>query len=350
MKKLTAIALVSIAMVACKKENAATKITKVDEKTGKVITVEVPKDSVAEVKTNPAIKDSLGVFTQKFHLEKGKTYPFTTLQKQVMTITGPDGKTQSATNEGTDDVTFTVKDFKDKIYDITINFIGKKSSQTGNGKTLVIDTKLAAPTEPALKQEWTMQKALTGNQLQMKMDENGKILSITGFEPVYEKISKTVSSLTKDQKIIKGMSEQVKNGFNEKSLKEQFSKNILVLPSKGVKIGQKWTQSENMSPDGKLKLVSTYTLKSVGNGQVVISVNGGIPYKSQKASQGPLTRSMSTELAQSGTITFDQNTGWLKNQNISVKTTQKETVSDGKQTQSMTSVNNSTLMVNPNTK
>jgi hypothetical protein len=54
--------------------------------------------------------------------------------------------------------------------------------------------------EEALKQEWAMQKALTENKLQMKMDVKGKILSITGFDPVYAKITKTLSGLTKDQK------------------------------------------------------------------------------------------------------------------------------------------------------
>ena len=64
MKKITAIALISIALVSCKKETKT--ITKVDPATGKTITVEVPEDSVkAEIANavTPAIKDSLGVYT-----------------------------------------------------------------------------------------------------------------------------------------------------------------------------------------------------------------------------------------------------------------------------------------------
>ena len=64
MKNIVALALISLAVISCKKET--TTITKVDPKTGKTITVEVPADSVAEVKANPAIKDSLGIFTQTF--------------------------------------------------------------------------------------------------------------------------------------------------------------------------------------------------------------------------------------------------------------------------------------------
>ena len=88
-------------------------------------------------------------------------------------------------------------------------------------------------------------------------------------------------------------------------------------------------------------------LKSVGDGVAVIAVTGGIPKKSDKKTQEGVTRSMSSELSQNGIITLDQNTGWIKNQMISVKTTQSETLSDGKQSQTMKSVSNSTVEVNP---
>ena len=133
-------------------------------------------------------------------------------------------------------------------------------------------------------------------------------------------------------------------------MKDQFSKNLTLIPTKGAKIGEKWTETENATPDGKVKITTTYTLKSVGDGNAVISVAGGIPKKSEKKTQEGITRSVSSELSQTGTITLDQNTGWIKNQNIAVKTTQAETLSDGKQSQTMKSVSNSSVMINPSTK
>ena len=80
MKKITAIALLSIAIVSCQKETKT--VTKVDPKTGKTITVEVPVEDKETAKVeNPAIKDSLGVYHATFKLEKGKTYPFSTYQE-----------------------------------------------------------------------------------------------------------------------------------------------------------------------------------------------------------------------------------------------------------------------------
>ncbi len=349
MKKFTAIALLAITLVACKKETQT--VTKVDPETGKTITVEVPVTDSLQIENSQAdvlaIKDSLGIYKQTFKLEKGETYPLITFQKDVQTMTAPDGKTQSGTSEMTDEMSFTVNDFKDGIYDISINLTGKRNSQSANGKTVAVDTKQAEPKDEQLKMMWKVNKALVGNKLNLKMNEAGKVISITGFDTIYNKIAASVGSAIKDAKDKTAFINNFKQSFNEKMLKDQFTKNLVLIPAKGVKIGEKWSQSENATPDGKIKLTTTYTLKSVDDGTAQISVAGGIPKKSDKQTQEGVTRSMSSELSQNGTITLDQKTGWVKNQNISVKTTQTETLSDGKQSQTMKSISNSTVVVNP---
>lgn len=352
MRKFTAIALLSITLAACKQETKT--VTKVDPETGKTITVEVPvenpTDSAKIERTQaavPAIHDSLGIYKQTFKLEKGQTYPLVTYQKDVQTMTAPDGKSQSGTSEMTDEMSFTVNDFKNGTYDITINLTGKRNSQSANGKIVSVDTKQAEPKDEQLKMMWKVNKALVGNKLNLKMTENGKVLSITGFDAVYNKISASVGSTIKDPKEKTAFLSSFKQSFNEKMLKDQFDKNLVIIPAKGAKIGEKWSHSENATPDGKIKLTTTYTLKSVDNGVAQIAVTGGIPKKSDKKTQEGITRSMSSELSQNGTITLDQNTGWVKNQNIAVKTVQTETLSDGKQSQTMKSSSNSTVVVNP---
>jgi hypothetical protein len=348
MKNIAVIALISIALVSCKKET--TKITKVDPKTGKTITVEVPTDSITKVAENAAIKDSAGVYKQTFKLEKGKTYPLTTYQRDVKTMSDPQGKTITGTSEATDEMSFTVNDIKNNIYDITLNLIAKRNSQTSQGKTIVVDTKQAIPKEDDLKMIWNINRALTSNKLNMKMDLKGNVISITGFEPVYTKVSTAVGTLVKDANQKASVVASLKESFNEKVLKDQFTKNLTIIPKKGAKVGEKWTNTENADPNGKIKVTSNYILKSVGNGVAEIGVTGGIPKKTDKQAQGPMTHSISTELVQNGTIKFDENTGWITNQNITVKTTQEETISDGKQSQSMKSVSNSSVMVNPSAK
>ncbi|NHW22392.1 hypothetical protein HA072_25485, partial [Escherichia coli] len=91
----------------------------------------------------------------------------------------------SGTQEMTDEITFTVNDFVNGTYDITVNLVGKVNKSSSQGKTVVIDTKQAAPKEEQLKGMWTVNKALSGNKLQMKMDEKGNVISISGFDAVY---------------------------------------------------------------------------------------------------------------------------------------------------------------------
>ncbi|MDO4225060.1 MAG: hypothetical protein Q4C75_04130, partial [Bergeyella zoohelcum] len=121
MKKLTTLAILSILLSACNKETKT--ITTTDPKTGKTITKEVP---VAEEKPAEelAIKDTDGVFSQSLKLVKGETYPLITVQKNTQSITAPDGQKVSANSQSTDEMSFKIEDFKDGVYDITINLIG----------------------------------------------------------------------------------------------------------------------------------------------------------------------------------------------------------------------------------
>ncbi|NHN20606.1 DUF6263 family protein, partial [Bacillus amyloliquefaciens] len=80
---------------------------------------------------------------------------------------------------------------------------------------------------------------------------------------------------------------------------------------------------ENTSPDGKVKLSSTYTLKSVDENTAVVAVSGGIPAQNEKNTQNGITQSLNASLKQNGTLTFDTKTGWFKNQNMTVNTSQK---------------------------
>lgn len=343
MKKLTAFALIALTLIACKKETKT--ITKVDPKTGKTETgtVEVSPEESAKPK---AIADSSGVYKQKFILEKGATYPLVSYQREIQSLTAPDGKTMSATNETTDEMSVTVNDFKDNIYDLTLNMTGKRMSSSANGKTMVIDTKQAAPKDDALKMDYLVSKGLAGNKLNVKMDTYGNILSVTGFDTIYNNLKKAISGTVKDKKQQDAFIESFKTSFNENMMKEQLGKNLKLLPAKGAKIGEKWTDSEDIIP-GKLKQNLTFTLVKVEDGKAEIGLTGIIPSKSDKQTQNGMTHTMSVGGTESGKIIIDENTGWLLNQNLNIKTTQKESVTDGKQTQTMSKNSTTSIIINP---
>jgi hypothetical protein len=130
----------------------------------------------------------------------------------------------------------------------------------------------------------------------MKMDTKGNVISITGFDAVYSKVANSVGSLIKDKNQKESVVASLKESFNEKVLRDQFNKNLTIIPKKGAKIGEKWTNSENADAQGRIKVTSNYILKSVGNGVAEISVTGGIPKKVNKENQGDVTHSLSRNL------------------------------------------------------
>ncbi|EKB56900.1 DUF6263 family protein [Bergeyella zoohelcum] len=350
MRKITATLAIAIVLFSCNKKETKT-IEQVDPKTGKVTQIEVPvQDSVEIAKKEAekfAIRDSAGVYHQYLRLEVGKEYPFTTQQKDVATVKMPDGTSQTVTRENTDVINFKVNAVQGGVYDMDIIFVSKKTTQTGMGVTQTVDTKAPAPKDEGLKNRWEIEKALTGNTLKMKLKENGEIISITGFDAVYNKLNTTVAKLTKDKKQQEAVLKEMKASFTEKIIRDQFSKNIFILPKKGAKIGETWSHSENVSPDGKVKLTSNYTLKKVENGIAEITVSGGVPKQTQKDTQQGVTQTLTSELSQNGSYQFDTKTGWIKSQNITVKNKESQSFTDGKRTETMTNSSVMTVIVNP---
>lgn len=340
-KRIFALGVIGLALVACNNDKKTGQ--KMNSETGKVESVEIKKEENAAPK---AISDSVGVYTQKFILEKGKTYPFSSVQKEVQTIKDPSGKSMKGTQEIVDERNIVVNDFQNGVYDLTINILGKKMTSIADGKTVVIDTKQPAPKDEQLKNIWTINNTLVGSKFSVKMKENGEVISIKGIDELYKKVEKAITPFVKEAEQKKQFVEYFKQGFNEKMLKEEFSAGINILPKKGVKLGESWMISENIDPEGKVKSNITYTLNKIENGVVEVSVKGNIPVKSNKQTQNGITMTMSVEGSQNGTLKIDENTGWVLSSKMNIKTTNKQTMTDGKRTETMTAVSESTVSVN----
>lgn len=340
-KRIFALGVIGLALVACNNDKKTEQKTNSDS--GKVENVEKKEE---ENIIQKAISDSAGVYTQKFILEKGKTYPFSSVQKEVQTIKDPSGKSMKGTQEIVDERNIVVNDFQNGVYDLTINILGKKMTSIADGKTVVIDTKQPAPKDEQLKNIWTINNTLVGSKFSVKMKENGEVISIKGIDELYKKVERAITPFVKEAEQRKQFVEYFKQGFNEKMIKEEFSAGINILPKKGVKLGESWTISENIDPEGKVKSNITYTLNKIENGVVEVSVKGNIPVKSNKQTQNGITMTMSVEGSQNGTLKIDENSGWVLSSKMNIKTTNKQMMTDGKRTETMTAVSESTVSVN----
>lgn len=336
-KRIFAVGIIAMAMISCNKDKKT--VTKINPETGKTEVIEVQE-------LPKAISDSAGIFTQKFILEKGKTYAFSSTQKETQTIKNNEGKSMSGTQESIDERNVTVDNFDNGVYDLTIHILGKTMKSVVDGKTVEIDTKKPTPKDENLKSIWTINNTLAGSKFTVKMKENGEVISVSGLNDLYAKVEKAITPMIKDAKQRKAFIEQFKQGFNEELIKQEFSEGINILPKKGVKIGESWTKTDNISPDGKIKSSTTYTLAKVENGVVEVTMKGGIPAKSDKQTHEGITATISVEGTQNGSLKLDQNTGWIMNSKLNIKTTNKQTMTDGKRTESVTQVSDNTITIN----
>lgn len=340
-RRIFAVGVLGLALVACNNDKKTEK--KINPETGKEEVVNI-EEVVEEPKK--AISENEGVFTQNFILEVGKTYPFSSTQKEVQTIKDPQGKTMSGTTEVVDERNIVVEKFENGIYDLTLNVLSKRMTSKADGKTVVIDTKQPAPKDENLKGMWTINSALAGSKFGVKMRENGEVISISGIDELYKKLEKAITPLIKDANHRKQFLENFKLGFNEKIMKEEFSKGINILPQEGAKIDGTWNETENLDAEGKIKNTTTFTLVKVGDGVAEIKVKGGIPKKSEKETREGITATMSIEGTQSGTIKVDENTGWIQTSTMTIKTINKQSFTDGKNTESATSTTETTITIN----
>jgi len=346
MKKILAASAIALSIIACKKEG------KIDDKNTEIsnngisATNSDAEKQVEEIKDIPAITDSAGVYKLKYKLEKGETYPLVMVQKNVDNMS-MDNQSQSQTSETIDNISFTVTDFQNGIYDFDVTLKSKKQVGTdAQGNNLNVDTQGSEPQDEQLKMIWKINKALMGNTLKLKMTENGKILSITGFDPIYNKVVTALSSI-KEKKDRDGILQGLKETFNENILKMQFKTNLSFFPEKGIKIGESFTETENLDPEGTIKSSTTFTLAKVDNEFAHFTIKGGIPKKSDKQEQNGITNTISLVGVQSGDINIDKNTGWMKNSKVTMQTTQTQTLSDGKQSQTGKQISVATTSINP---
>lgn len=345
MKKLATLALVALTLAACKKD------PKTEGKTSETIKTENPAKSAdtPEQQAQPiqAITDSAGVYTLKYKLEKGKTYPFVMIQKNNESV-DLGGKKQSQSNSVTDNISFTVTNYADGVYTFDVLFNSKKQvGTTPDGKSITLDTQGAEPKEEQLKALWKVNKAMMGHKVQLKMKDNGEILNITGFDPIYKAVTKAINTTVKDEKTRKGLLEGFKNSFNEEVLKSQFQMNLNFFPSKGLKVGESYTETENLDPEGKLKSKTTFTLAKIDDQYAHFSVKGNIPKKSNKETKNGITSTVSISGSQTGSIKLNTKTGWMDNAKVTIKSTQSQTLSKGEQSQTATHTSVATTTINP---
>ena len=108
---------------------------------------------------------------------------------------------------------------------------------------------------------------ISGKSFIMKVDEEGNIIEVSGFEEMYAGMMNAIN-LNEDQKA-KGLT-ALKNQFNEKSVKDQFAQLFTIYPNKEIKTGDTWERNYSSVGNLPAKYSTTYTVKGIEGDHVTL--------------------------------------------------------------------------------
>ncbi|MBL7746498.1 MAG: hypothetical protein JNM19_03675, partial [Chitinophagaceae bacterium] len=152
--------------------------------------------------------------------------------------------------------------------------------------------------------------AIKGRQFVMKVNAEGKVEEVSGFEGMAEAIADSLQLNEKERaKMMSGFNQQ----FNEKEMKGQFERVLYIFPNKEVKVGDSWEKTTSAGKQmGGGTYTSTYTVKDIEGEMVTLEEKSKINAASGDGVSGNI----------SGILTVDSKTGLVvdADQEMSLKT------------------------------
>jgi len=254
----------------------------------------------------------------KFNLEKGKTYDFEIvmdLDQEVMqqnnkigfiasyalAVTEDDGKIKSLTGE--------YKDFK-----MSMKMMGQEINIDGAKKPVQLNEDSSQNNPLALLSNAF--SGIIGKKFNLKVDETGNILEVTGFEELISGMIDAMN-LTEEKKLM--VTASLKDQFNAEKIRESFAPLFNIYPDKPIKTGDSWERSYKLKSGSAIKYSTKYTLKSFNGENALLNVNTRIESVSDTTAS-TILGDMKMSGTQTGVMTVNTKSGLVVsaelNQNI----------------------------------
>ncbi|HKO82104.1 MAG TPA: DUF6263 family protein [Chitinophagaceae bacterium] len=262
-----------------------------------VITVLVTIISIQSCKSPSAGK------VLKFNLEKGKAYDYDLIWDMDQQMMGQDSKINISGG-----YTIDVTDDKNNVKTLKAVYKDFKMYMKMMGMELDIDTD--KPVEPLSGEDikanplGMMSRIFTGikgKEFIMKVDEEGKVLEVSGFEQI---VNGMVDSLETGEDIKMQIRASLKDQFNAQNIKDQFAQVFTIFPNKEVKVGDTWEKSWQLGGRMPAKYVTKYTVKEIEGDHVSLAAQTSI---------GSDNDDMKIKGTQTGNLLVDSKTGLVIN-------------------------------------
>jgi hypothetical protein len=208
----------------------------------------------------------------KFNFEKGKGYDYELISNMDEGLMG-----QSVQMDMSFYYSMDVTDDDGTMKTIATTVDRFKMKMGVAGMNLDIDTDKPMPDfgetkdgKNPLKMLNGLFSAIKGQKFSMKVDAEGKVQEITGFENMANTI---VDSMALDEEQSRQMKEKFSQQFNAEKMKGQFARMFYIFPNKEVKVGDSWQKSSDISGEMGGKYNSTYKVTDIEGDMVTLDEN-----------------------------------------------------------------------------
>lgn len=225
-------------------------------------------------------KSSTAAKLLKFNFEKGKGYDYEMTMSMDQEVMG-----QPIQMDMTSYYSMDVKEDDGITKTINSSIDRFKMKIGAAGMNLDIDTDKPLPSlgetgegKDPMKIINTLFGAIKGQRFTMKVDAEGKVLDVKGFEDMAKKI---VDSIGLDESEKEQMIQQFNKQFNGEKMKSQFERAWYIFPNKEVKIGDSWQKNTSLGVDemGGGNYNSTYKVTDIEGNMVTLEETTAIESK-----------------------------------------------------------------------
>jgi hypothetical protein len=236
----------------------------------------------------------------KFNFENGKGYDYEMTTSMDQEIMGQSMKMDmsayysmevAADDGNTKTITTSIDRFKMKVDVVGMNLeVDTDKPMTGAGIT--------GDDKNPLEVVNRLFGSIKGKQFTMKVDAEGKVQEVSGFENMGRSI---VDSMDLDEKDRGEMIKKFDEQFNAKNMKGQFERFLYIFPNKAVKVGDSW-EKDSEAPGAPMagKYHSVYKVTDIEGDMVTLEEKTKI----LSAEQGMVMSGNVT-----GTLVVDSKTG-----------------------------------------
>jgi len=185
----------------------------------------------------------------RFNFEKGRGYDYEMNTSMDQAIMGQTMKMDMAAYYSMD-----VKDDDGSLKTITSTVDRFKIRMDMGSFSLDVDTDkpmqdpgFSTGEKNPLKMVNAMLNAIKGQSFTMKVNQEGKVMEVTGFENMAKSI---VDSMGVDAENREQMMEAFNKQFNAKKMTTTFERAWYIFPNKEVKVGDSWEKTTDLGEDG----------------------------------------------------------------------------------------------------